>query len=98
MRTTEGAGSPAPSRSPIRTSNGQGAFAALVIIAITLWPAEVLGIAGKVGSIEPGKLANLLVTRGDPLDIRSEVKYVFVEGKMVDLGSRNSELYEKFTR
>jgi imidazolonepropionase-like amidohydrolase len=66
--------------------------------AITLWPAEVLGIAGKVGSIEPGKLANLLVTRGDPLDIRSEVKYVFVEGKMVDLESRNSELYEKFTK
>jgi imidazolonepropionase-like amidohydrolase len=66
--------------------------------AITLWPAEVLGIAAKVGSIEPGKLANLLVTRGDPLDIRSEVKYVFIEGKMVDLESRNTELYEKFTK
>ena len=66
--------------------------------AITLWPAEVLGIAGKVGSIEPGKLANLLVTRGDPLDIRSEVKYVFIEGKMVDLESRNTELYERFTK
>ena len=48
--------------------------------------------------MEPGKLANLLVTRGGPLDIRSEVKYVFVEGKLVELGSRNTELYEKFTR
>jgi len=66
--------------------------------AITLWPAEVLGIAGKVGSIEPGKLANLLVTRGDPLDIRSEVKYVFIEGKLVDLKSRNTDLYDKFTQ
>src|SRR5205085_9843226 len=66
--------------------------------AITLWPAEVLGIADKVGSIETGKLANLLVTRGDPLDIRTEVKYVFIEGKMVDLESRNTELNEKFTQ
>jgi imidazolonepropionase-like amidohydrolase len=66
--------------------------------AITVWPAEILGIAGKVGSIESGKLANLLVTRGDPLDIRSEVKYLFIEGKMVDLESRNTELYEKFTQ
>ena len=66
--------------------------------AITVWPAEILGIAGKVGSIEPGKLANLLVTRGDPLDIRSEVKYLFIEGKLVDLESRNTELYEKFTQ
>ena len=66
--------------------------------AITLWPAEVLGIAGKAGSIEPGKLANLLVTRGDPLDIRSEVKYVFIEGKLVDLKSRNTDLYDKFTQ
>jgi imidazolonepropionase-like amidohydrolase len=66
------------------------------IKAITMWPAEILGIAAKAGSIEPGKLANLLVTRGDPLDIRSEVKYVFVEGKMVELGSRNTEMYERF--
>ena len=66
--------------------------------AITIWPAEILGTAGKVGSIEPGKLANLLVTRGDPLDIRSEVKYVFIEGKMVDLASRNTELYQRFTQ
>jgi imidazolonepropionase-like amidohydrolase len=64
--------------------------------AVTLWPAEILGIAGRVGSIEPGKLANLVVTKGDPLDLRSEVKYVFVEGKPVPLESRNSELYDKF--
>ena len=65
---------------------------------IMLWPAEVLGIAAKVGSIEPGKLANLLVTRGDPLDIRSEVKYVFIEGKLVGLKSRNTDLCDKFTQ
>ena len=66
--------------------------------AITMWPAEVFGISDKVGSIEPGKMANLLITRGDSLDIRSEIKYVFIEGKLVDLESRNTELYERFRR
>ncbi|MGH9661076.1 MAG: amidohydrolase family protein, partial [Bryobacteraceae bacterium] len=66
--------------------------------SITLWPAEILGVAGKVGSIEPGKLANLLVTRGNPLDIRSEVVHVFVEGQEIPLESRNTEMYEKFLR
>jgi imidazolonepropionase-like amidohydrolase len=64
--------------------------------AITLWPAELLGIADKVGSLEPGKLANVLVSRGDPLDIRSEIRYVFIEGRQVPLDSRNQELYEQF--
>jgi len=64
--------------------------------SITLWPAQLLGIADKVGSIEQGKLANLLVTKGDPLDIRSEVKYVFVEGKEVPADTRNVEMYERF--
>jgi imidazolonepropionase-like amidohydrolase len=64
--------------------------------AITLWPAELLGIADKVGSLDVGKLANVLVSRGDPLDIRSEIRYVFIEGKQVPLESRNKELYEEF--
>jgi len=64
--------------------------------AVTLWPAELMGVADKVGSIEAGKLANLLVIRGDPLDVRSEVKYVFVEGKLVPLESRNTEMFERF--
>jgi imidazolonepropionase-like amidohydrolase len=66
--------------------------------AISLWPAEILGIAGKVGSLEAGKLANLLVTRGDPLDVRSEVRYVFIEGKIIPLESRNTEQADKFAQ
>ena len=64
--------------------------------SITLWPAELLGISDKVGSIQEGKLANLLITKGDPLDIRSEVKYVFVEGKEVPPGNRNLDMFEEF--
>ncbi len=64
--------------------------------AITEWPAEILGIRDKVGTIEPGKLANLLISKGDPLDIRSEIRYVFVEGKEVPPGNRNLEKFEEF--
>ncbi|MGH9719793.1 MAG: amidohydrolase family protein [Bryobacteraceae bacterium] len=65
--------------------------------SISQWPAEILGIADKVGSIATGKLANLLVTKGDPLDVRSEVVHVFIEGREVPLDSRNSELYDRFS-
>jgi imidazolonepropionase-like amidohydrolase len=64
--------------------------------AISLWPAELLGISDKVGSIEAGKFANLLVSRGDPLDIRSELRHIFIEGKEVPMESRNKDLYEEF--
>ncbi|MBC8167243.1 MAG: amidohydrolase family protein, partial [Bryobacteraceae bacterium] len=64
--------------------------------SITIWPAQILGIADKVGSIETGKLANLLVSRGDPLDLRSEIKYVFIDGAEVPAGNRNLEKFEEF--
>ncbi|MBC7927353.1 MAG: amidohydrolase family protein [Bryobacteraceae bacterium] len=64
--------------------------------ALTLWPAQILGVADKVGSIESGKLANLLVVKGDPLDIRSEIRYVFVEGREVPAGNRNLQLFDEF--
>lgn len=64
--------------------------------AITLWPAEIWGVADRVGSIEVGKYANLVVTTGDLLEPRSDVKYVFVEGRTVPLTSRQIELYEEF--
>ena len=48
--------------------------------ALTLWPAEIYGVADRLGSIEPGKIANLVVTRGDLLQDGTQVKYVFVDG------------------
>lgn len=63
---------------------------------ITLWPAQLLGIADKVGTLEHGKLANLIVVKGDPLDIRAEVRHVFIEGKEVPPDNRNLEMYEQF--
>ncbi|MFB0516099.1 MAG: amidohydrolase family protein [Candidatus Neomarinimicrobiota bacterium] len=64
--------------------------------AITLYAARILGIDHKTGSLEPGKDATMLVTSGDPLDFRSEVEQLYIQGRKVDLGSRHKTLYEKY--
>ncbi len=66
------------------------------IKAITIYPAEILGVADKVGSIEPGKDATLIVTTGDPLEIRTQVVYEFIQGRKVDLRNKQVRLYEKY--
>jgi hypothetical protein len=48
--------------------------------AMTLAPAEIFGVADRLGSIEPGKIANLVVTKGDLFDEKTKVQYVFVDG------------------
>jgi len=51
--------------------------------ALTLDAAQILGIADRTGSVEPGKQADLVVWNGDPLDLTSRVERVFVEGRVV---------------
>src|SRR5213593_2167063 len=53
--------------------------------ALTLTAAEIFGIAGKLGSIEKGKAANLTIATGDVFDSRTRVKYVFIDGKKYDI-------------
>jgi imidazolonepropionase-like amidohydrolase len=64
--------------------------------AVTIYPAEILGVGDRVGSIEQGKIANLIVTDGDPLEIRTQIKHVFINGRDIPLTSRHTELYEKY--
>ena len=64
--------------------------------ALTIDAAEILGVADRVGSLEPGKAANLVVARGDPLEIRTELTHVFINGKSVGLETRQVELYKKY--
>ena len=64
--------------------------------AITLSPAEILGVADRVGSLEAGKDATLFVTTGDPLETPSNVTAAWVQGRAVDLSSRHVKLYEKY--
>jgi imidazolonepropionase-like amidohydrolase len=53
--------------------------------AFTIWPAEILGVANQLGSIEAGKIANLTVMRGDLFDRNSRVAHVFIDGREIDL-------------
>ena len=80
----------------IGTAVGFGLPRDVALRAITLAPAQILGLDAQVGSIEPGKLANLVVSRGDPLEIRSEITHVFIKGVPVSLQTRHTQLYEKY--
>jgi imidazolonepropionase-like amidohydrolase len=66
--------------------------------SVTLNAAKMLGLDDQLGTIEPGKLANLIVTDGDPLEIRTQVRYLFVKGRLTSLDNRHSELYEQYRR
>ncbi len=66
--------------------------------AITLSAAEILGVADRLGSLDVGKDATLFVTRGDPLDIRTDPTLAFIGGREVDLRSRHTMLNEKYLR
>ncbi len=64
--------------------------------AVTLYPAQITGVADRLGSIEVGKIANLVVTDGDLLEARTHVRYLFIDGRQIPLTSRHTELYEQF--
>jgi len=64
--------------------------------ALTLYPAQLLGVDRRLGSIEPGKEATLFVCDGNILDIRANVKRMWIAGKEVSLESRHTRLYEKY--
>ncbi|HEX5885367.1 MAG TPA: amidohydrolase family protein [Pyrinomonadaceae bacterium] len=64
--------------------------------SITLYPAQIMNVADRLGSIETGKMANLVVTDGDLLEIRTRIKYLFIDGRPVVLTSRHTELNEAF--
>jgi len=64
--------------------------------AITLSPAEILGVADRVGSLTVGKEATLLVVEGDLLEVESQVKYAMIHGRPVDLGNKQISLYRKY--
>jgi imidazolonepropionase-like amidohydrolase len=64
--------------------------------AITLYPARILGVADRVGSIEPGRDATLIVTDGDVLEPATHVEQAFVQGRAVDLSSKHTRLWQKY--
>jgi imidazolonepropionase-like amidohydrolase len=64
--------------------------------AVTLYPAQILGVADRLGSLESGKDATFIVTDGDPLEIATHVERAFILGREIDLTNRQTALYEKY--
>ncbi|GMR13053.1 MAG: amidohydrolase [Gemmatimonadota bacterium] len=64
--------------------------------AITRYPAEILGLGDDLGTIETGKIANLIVTDGSPLQIRTQMVHVIINGNEVSLDNKQKALWEKY--
>ncbi|MFN0069555.1 MAG: amidohydrolase family protein [Limisphaerales bacterium] len=65
---------------------------------LTLHPAHALGVADRLGSLEPGKEASFFLADGDILDIRTQVRRMWISGNEVSLESRHTRLHERYRR
>jgi imidazolonepropionase-like amidohydrolase len=65
--------------------------------AVTLYPAQIFDLAQLVGTLESGKIANLIVTNGDPLELTTDVRYLFIRGQLTSLENRHHRLFEKYS-
>lgn len=64
--------------------------------SVTLYPAQILGVADRLGSLEPGRDATIFVSTGDPLETDSQVTQAWIQGRVVDLNSRHTQLAGKY--
>lgn len=64
--------------------------------AITIAPARIFGVDDRLGSLEPGKSATLIVTDGDPLDLRTRILQVFIDGEAISMENHQTLLRDKF--
>ena len=64
--------------------------------SVTLYPAQIWGVDDRIGSIEKGKDADIILTDGDPLEVKTNVKRMFIRGREVDLESKHTKLYKKY--
>src|SRR5690606_26567816 len=65
--------------------------------AVTINPARFLGIDDRVGSLETGKDATLLITTGNPLDFFADIEQAYVQGRAIDMKDIFRQLYEKYS-
>jgi len=66
--------------------------------AVTINPAEIFGVAGKMGSLEKGKTANIVLADDDILEMRANIVKVWIDGRECDLSNRYTELLDKFRK
>lgn len=68
----------------------------MALKAITINPAEIFGLGNLYGSIEKGKVANLLISDGDPFETKTNIEKVFIRGYKIPMESRHTLLYDEF--
>jgi imidazolonepropionase-like amidohydrolase len=78
------------------TATGFGLPYEEALKSVTINPAEIWGQADKLGSVEKGKWADLMITTGDPLEIQTQIKHLYIKGKEVDLTNKQTRLFEKY--
>ncbi len=83
--TSEGISSPADIVKAVKKSVEAGLAPDAAVRALTLSPAEIFGVADRTGSIEKGKIANLVVTDGDLFAEKTKIKMIFVDGKRFEI-------------
>jgi imidazolonepropionase-like amidohydrolase len=64
--------------------------------AVTLYPARIFGLADQIGTLETGKIANVIVTNGDPLELTTDVRYLFIKGQLTPTDNKHKSLYDKY--
>jgi imidazolonepropionase-like amidohydrolase len=64
--------------------------------AITLNAAEAFGMGDKLGSLDVGKIANVVIADGDPLDVRTSVKQVYINGVAIPMETRQTKLRDEY--
>ncbi|MFC1761493.1 amidohydrolase family protein [Planctomycetota bacterium] len=64
--------------------------------SVTLYAAQILGVDNRLGSLEEGKDATLMITDGDPLEITTQVHALYLQGRDIDLNNKHRQLYEKY--
>ena len=77
------------------TAVGYGLPQEEALKAVTVNAAQMLGL-GDIGTIEPGKVANIVVTNGDLLELATQVKYLFIKGQPTSLDNKHLDLYNRF--
>jgi imidazolonepropionase-like amidohydrolase len=66
--------------------------------ALTINPAEIWGVSDQLGSLDVGKTANVVVANGDPLDVRTDVKHVFIAGRDIPMESKQTKLRDEYSK
>ena len=64
--------------------------------AVTLYPAQIFGLSDQLGTLQTGKIANLIVTNGDPLELTTDVRYLFIRGQLTSMDNKQLRLYQKY--